>query len=166
MKRIDCNALSSADVKRARQELVSYKADVQLKFNQLMQALADKGVELARDNLKAYAMPYSTGELYDSIQGVFDAETGRGAIFTDCNHAAYVEFGTGVRGAQSPHPDAGAQGYAYDVNDHGESGWWYYKDGFWWTAGMPSRPFMWPVKEQLEQVLDDLAKQVFAGSGS
>lgn len=160
-KRITVNAFSIADVKRARQELAEYKRQVQEKFNLLMQALADKGVELAKQNLTAYPMPFSTGELENSIQGVFDPETGRGAIFTDCGYAVYVEFGTGIKGARASHPEAGDQGYAYDVNGHGLEGWWYYTDELHWTQGMPSRPFMWTTANQLRNMLNDMTKQVY-----
>lgn len=75
-------------------------------------------------------------------------------ITNNVDHALFVEFGTGVRGEQSPHP----RPWNYDVNGHGEQGWWYPTDNsdpnpikrygaggsVWaWTAGMPSRPFMY-----------------------
>lgn len=160
-KRITINAFSSSDVRRARAELIKYKSEVQQKFNKLMQALSDKGIELAKQNLTAYHMPYATGELESSIQGVYDPETGKGAIFSDCNHAVYFEFGTGIKGATSPHPDAGEQGYVYDTSGHGYGGWYYYTDDLYWTQGMPSRPFMWTTANQLRQMLDDMAKQIF-----
>ena len=51
----------------------------------------------------------------------------------------YHEYGTGVVGSQSPHvAEALASiGWKYDVNQHGEKGWFYPKeDGtFGWTKG-------------------------------
>lgn len=160
-KRITCNGLSLADVKRARQQVIDFKRDIQTKFNLLMQALADKGVELAKQNLTAYHMPYATGGLESSIQGVYDPDTGRGAIFSDSATAIYFEFGTGVKGQGAPHPAADESGYAYDINAHGLEGWWYYSDGFHWTQGMPSRPFMWNTANDLRNMLDDMARQIF-----
>ena len=35
----------------------------------------------------------------------------------------YLEFGTGIIGANKPHPEASKIGWKYDVNNHGEIGW-------------------------------------------
>lgn len=59
----------------------------------------------------------------------------------DSDHACYVEFGTGIVGADSPHPKP----WAYDINGHGEDGWQYLGDDgrLHWTMGSESRPFMY-----------------------
>ena len=85
-------------------------------------------------------------------------------IYTDCPWAAYVEFGTGVVGEKSPHPNKSMAGWKYDVNSHGEAGWYYFKDGEWhWTNGMISRPFMYETGQQLRNmgVISRIAKEVF-----
>lgn len=73
-------------------------------------------------------------------------------------YAMFVEYGTGVVGADNPHPNPARSGWVYDINSHGEEGWWYQtvegdpnptkyitSTGEWlaWTKGMPSRPFMY-----------------------
>lgn len=69
----------------------------------------------------------------------------------------YVEYGTGMVGSENSHPDAVAAGWRYDVNSHGDLGWWYpttandtnptkkeSSSGFVaWTQGVKSRPFMY-----------------------
>lgn len=35
----------------------------------------------------------------------------------------YLEFGTGIVGANKPHPEASKYGWKYDINKHGDSGW-------------------------------------------
>jgi len=76
-------------------------------------------------------------------------------------YAMYVEFGTGLVGANNPHPNPSFNGedWEYDVNEHGEKGWWYpttaddpnptkkysASEDMWFakTKGMPARPFMY-----------------------
>lgn len=78
----------------------------------------------------------------------------------------YVEFGTGIKGQQSPHGLMSSM--SYDAHGHGDAGWWYpttesdpnpYK---WtdpngvlraWTKGMPSRPFMYETMLWLQEKL-------------
>lgn len=74
------------------------------------------------------------------------------------DYAIYVEYGTGVVGRDSPHPDPSKFGWIYDINNRGEKGWWYPSSpndpnptaymndlGKWWawTKGQASRPFMY-----------------------
>lgn len=79
-----------------------------------------------------------TGELMSHFQKDYD--TGR--FFNDCFYASYVEFGTGIVGSGT-HPASG--GYQYDVNNHGEDGWYYFgKDGvIYWTKGMEAHRYMY-----------------------
>lgn len=37
----------------------------------------------------------------------------------------FFEYGTGIKGQSNPHPKAPQAGWIYDVNKHGEYGWWY-----------------------------------------
>lgn len=64
-------------------------------------------------------------------------------IMVQGDYAMFVEYGTGIIGRDESHPKP--DGWAYDVNEHGEAGWIYPKDDgtFGWTRGMPSRPFMY-----------------------
>lgn len=50
--------------------------------------------------------------------------------------AVYKEFGIGMIGGNNPSKLSGEVGYQYDVNNHGEKGWYYRKDGkTYWTRG-------------------------------
>lgn len=107
--------------------------DVALKAKELVEELVAYGVERAKFHIIT-ARPTAaveTWELYESIEGMYNATTGKGIIRSTSGHAFYVEFGTGVYGA--------------DVNAHGDEGWWYFdkKEGRKrWTKGEPPRPFM------------------------
>jgi hypothetical protein len=137
-----------------------YKVDVERKFNSLLRELTEHGAEIARTEVSAMGA-IDTGELESSISGVFDLNTGVGAIKADSWYAMYVEFGTGIVGANSPHPDA--QGWQYDVNGHGDKGWVYMgDDGNWhWTKGQKSRPFMYNAAKKLLDEASDIVKGAF-----
>lgn len=102
---------------------------------------------------------YDSGELYNSIHEVSNGNVGY--VIADAAHAAFVCFGTGVVGANNPHPEVAIAGWKYDVNSHGELGWWYIgKDGeAHWTKGMPSRPYMYNTAQQLRQMVIPAAKE-------
>lgn len=109
----------------------------------------------------------STGNLLSSIQ-VEQRGNGIWAIYTNCFYAQYVEYGTGLKGAGSPHPRGDglyAQDPGHYVQKYGQIGWIYKgKDGKRkFTAGMPSRPFMWDTRELLrkKETIQRIAREVF-----
>lgn len=152
--------LSAGSIAAGIRELHAYKAELKRKTELYVRRLVENGVEIAK--LKVVSLgAFDSGELASSLDGMMYAEGNKGCIFTDCGHAAYVEFGTGVVGAASPHP---TQGWSYDVNKHGEDGWWYWdaKQGrLRWTKGIPSRPFLYETARELERDAVALAREVF-----
>jgi hypothetical protein len=78
---------------------------------------------------------------------------------------AYIEFGTGVTGAGN-YPDAevlAEVNWSYDVNNHGEKGWYYYskRDGkLRHSRGMRGeRPVLETFRET-ERLVPQIVKQV------
>jgi len=69
-------------------------------------------------------------------------------------YALYVEFGTGIVGEENPHPNALQEGWEYDMNDHGENGWFYIgADGIrHWTKGMPARPYIYQTSLYVRRI--------------
>lgn len=72
---------------------------------------------------------------------------------------AYIEFGTGYEGQNSPYPDyevLGTVGWMYDINNHGERGWFYRskRDGtIRYSRGMrPEKPVFDTFVEMQRQV--------------
>lgn len=161
---ITVNILSQKSIDKAVQRLTEYTEEINDKCNQLAKILAQKGVETAKMKIAQFDAIY-TGELLASINYEKGAVIQNGSewiIYTDCLWAKFVEFGTGIVGKKNPHPDTGIIGWKYDVNEHGESGWFYYRDGEWhWTKGMPSRPFMYETSMELMKVITKTAKEVF-----
>ena len=90
------------------------------------------------------------------------------------DHAAFVEFGTGIVGKQSPYPYQLPEGVDWQYASgktirqlaDGRYGWFYpADDGKWYfTEGMPSRPFMYMTAIELCDIVSQTAKVVF-GSG-
>ena len=83
-------------------------------------------------------VPVDTGELKASGKVVITEgeATVSGKVIYDANHAAYVEFGTGIRGESS----AGAGQGPYDPN---------------WM-GMPAQPFLRPAYEEAKEPIREL----------
>lgn len=153
--------LNTRDINRAIREVEKYKKELKQKTLALIKALTDRGEEIAKAQVRQLDAFY-TGELEASIEGYFSPSWEVGIIKAGAWYAAYVEFGTGIVGEQSPHPDP--QGWQYDVNSHGEKGWWYFndRDQKWhWTKGFQSRPFMYNTVKELERECRKIALGVF-----
>lgn len=155
--------LSPKEIQSAIRQIEQYKLDLKRKCQLLVEALTEKGVEIAKFNVQNLGA-YYTGELEASIDGYYSPALGVGIIYAGSWYACYVEFGTGIRGMEGQHTKAGELGWVYDVNDHGENGWVYFNDRdgqYHWTDGMPSRPFMYDTVRQLDGICEEIAKVVF-----
>ena len=154
-------SLNEKDIDRAISELKQFKAEFLEKCNRLIEALTEYGEEVARIEVQLLDAVY-TGELMNSIDSYYSPTYNVGIIKAGAYYAAYVEFGTGVVGKSSPHPNP--QGWQYDVNNHGDEGWVYYDDEngtFRWTKGFKSRPFMYNTARDIEKNCGKIAQEVF-----
>ena len=97
-------SLNTKDIDRAIAELKQFKKEFLEKCDRLIEALTDYGVEVAQIQVAQLDAVY-TGELMNSIEGYYSPTHHVGIIKAGAYYAAYVEFGTGVVGKQSPHPD-------------------------------------------------------------
>ena len=154
--------LSTKEINRAIRDLKRYKRELNKKVSLLIETLTDYGVDVAKAQIRELGAWY-TGELESSITGYFSPTLGAGVIKAGSPYAVFVEFGTGIVGQTSPHPDP--KDWQYDINNHGEKGWWYFndRDQKWhWTKGIESRPFMYNTVQILERECMRIAKEVFA----
>lgn len=151
-------SLNGSDIDYALKATQEYKKKVKKYGEKLTKALTEQGVSLAQQNA-SYMNVYDSGELVNGIDSKYSG--GKGYIVSNAAHSAFCEFGTGIVGAMSPHPDP-IPGWEYDVNEHGESGWWYYDDKGkrHWTKGMPSRPYMYDTVRMLKDIAPKVAKEV------
>lgn len=165
-KKIVINPLDPDSIKAAIKELEKQKEHIHKCAEDLTRLLMNLGVEKARD-----LVPIDTGVAQASIIGYLDEAEGIGIIRAG-GYCKYIEFGTGVRGRDSPHPSAEYKAimqWAYNsgatifTTKDGREGWFYpADDGSWrFTEGMPSRPFMYETAQYLKREAQRLAKEAF-----
>ena len=156
----------------AIRRLNEYQKEVEAKTIELAQRLTDLGAEIVRIKIVEMGAYYS-GELLSGVSGYFSPTLNTGFVRVTSDHAAFVEFGTGVVGQANPHKNGeylskASWGYAtgskiFTTKD-GKTGWIYPTDdgGFRFTEGMPSRPFMYETAKELESRYKQIAREVFA----
>lgn len=163
VKRISIK-LSTDELERAIAEIKAYRAEIQDSVNALVGELVNEGVNVCKAEIVSLGA-VDTLDLLGSIEGIFDAKTGKGIIRASSGHAAYVEFGTGIVGESSPLPQRPSS-WVYDVNGHGRDGWWYMDEsrGYKrWTAGMQPRPFMYNTLLELSKIANERLKEKYNG---
>ena len=156
--------VSLGNIDDAISQLEDYEKKVQQNIKDFIKKLLDTGVEIAKATIFELDAVDTLG-LYGSVKDPILYKDGKGGvIFTDSPYAAFVEFGTGVRGATDKHPTPPA-GWKYDSNGHGEKGWYYYdnnQERVRFTQGMPSRPFMYSTAKEMERIATEIAREVFS----
>ena len=154
-------------IKNAIKQLKQYKKDFNLRVQQLLQKFADKGVEIARSKVVSYKIIHDNN-LSNSINGFISGNIG--FIRVDDENAVFFEFGTGPRGASSPHPLGGSY----------KSGGWYTKadgkpmdelygwqplgtdgDTYFYTEGQAAKPFMYETALELQRRFKEITAEVF-----
>ena len=172
-KKITINALSKSSIENAIKQLRAYQNDLTYKCQLLAEKLAENGVEIARVQIADLDAIF-TSELLSSIHAEYEGSTKGGSIWSvvaGTDHAMFVEFGTGIVGKQSHYPGELPDGVSWEYASgktirqlaDGRYGWFYKDDdGQWWfTEGMPSRPFMYYTSIQLRDIVVKTAKEVF-----
>lgn len=165
--------LSVNGIKDLRRQLKDYERNIlQSKLEKFVARLAEEGVEIAQGNIASLDAVF-TGELFNSIHTENGGSSKGSAIFfvvADSEHAAFVEFGTGQQGLENPYPYDLPDGVEWNYNSGktifqvspGEYGWFYPRDGKWYfTQGMPSRPFMYMANMEMYNRVKKIAKEVF-----
>lgn len=167
--------LSQKSVQDAISQIKAYQNDLTYKCQLLAEKLAEKGVEIARLQLADLDAIFTT-ELISSVHAEYKgSQKGGGiwAVVAGTDHAMFVEFGTGIVGKRSPYPGNLPEGVDWQYASgktirqlaDGRYGWFYQDDyGEWWfTEGMPSRPFMYYTSIQLRDIVVKTAREVFGG---
>ena len=118
----------------------------------------NKATALVHGQAKALA-PVDTGQLAGSIH-MQVKDTGaelQGRVYTNAEHAAYVEFGTGITGNGT---------YPYEVEGlnltYRDKGWAYYDEdkGEWfYTKGQEAQPYMYPALKENEKTITKLFRE-------
>lgn len=146
--RLDADYISSAI-----SEIRTYRKEIEDATRSLVEELVKEGYQICHTRILMWGA-LESGELLDSIEGIYDPVSGKGIIKTDCKHAAFVEFGTGVF----------VEGKA--KAKYGNAGWWYLdkKQGRKrWTKGMEPRPFMHETYVELMEKAQTMARLKYHG---
>ena len=168
-KKYKVDILSHASIERLKKELNNYQKELETKTYLLCNKLADIGVQVAQANVVSLDAVF-TGELFNSIKSELVSSNKYRTVFlvkATSSHAIYVEIGTGIVGAETPYPGllpvVYAQGKTIRQLADGRYGWFYERGGQWYfTEGMPSRPFMYLASVEIQERIIQIAKDVFA----
>ena len=169
---INVDVFDTKSIDAAIAQLRAYERKLESAEDIIVDELLNIGYKLVKENVLIMVHPL-TGEIASSIVMMKDGK-GSGMIVSTSEHAIYVEFGTGVKGEQNKHDLADEFGYKYDINNHGDSGWFYptipedpnptkfvTKDGQLkaWTAGQASHPFMYDSAQELRAYVADVVRR-------
>lgn len=148
-KTLTIDLTDSKSLANALNYFIGARQDVDVAAGEAIEALCAEGEKIAKS-----LVPVDSGELRDSITHETTSHDYRivGTITAGTKHAMFVEFGTGVVGAQHGYIGSltSAGGWEYDINGHGDSGWVYPKNGtFYHTRGQASKPFMYETAREI-----------------
>ena len=154
MRVIKVGSISSA----ARQ-LSDYASSLDARADALALSLAGTASGTAKSTC-----PQSSGTLARSIRVDYHGG-GRADVVAASEHAAFVEFGTGIGPASTRRQDASAMaesGYRVNASGKGEAGWLFpTADGWKLTHGQSGKGFMAAGAEEARDRLYRTARQVF-----
>lgn len=159
---------NAADVIR---QLREYRNSLNTRMDAIIRDLIAMGEIIARAEIVEMDAVF-TGELANSIDSFFDAQTHTGFIRCNADYGMFVEFGTGIVGSEQPYTGTAMAeigyryggGTTYVQTADGRVGWYFpAKDGKWYfTEGQPSRPFMWETAQLLKKQIIPIARSVFS----
>ena len=172
---------NTESIEKAIADLKKFQEQLDAKKMELIEKLAEKGAEIATQQIGELGA-IATGALQQSITYNVKVQDRTASVLAGegVDYAPYVEYGTGVVGAGSPHPgiasgesqppvmtyttDAG-ETHVYDKYDsqgHGDKGWTYFDRYENWhhTAGYKSRPFMYNTLRELEKIAPEKASEI------
>lgn len=171
--KIVVNVFSQKSIEDAIKGLQSYQDYLTYKCQLFAEKLAQRGVEIARVQVAELDAIFKR-DLIESIHSEYETSVRGGgiwAVVAGTDHAMFVEFGTGVIGKAQPYKGTLPEGVTWEYASgktirqlaDGRYGWFYKgKDGNWYfTEGMPSRPFMYNTANELRSIIVSTAKEVF-----
>lgn len=141
---------NKSSIRKAIREIKSYQRTIKNRVNTFLERVGELGINVANTYISAYSIPSDVLGQIVLEKGDVIASGGTIQIIVTNDEALFWEYGTGLRGEQSPHIDT--DGWQYNVNRH-KKGWiyqgdktqwsWDFKDtGLQFTKGMPAQPFM------------------------
>ena len=114
--------LSKKSIAEAIQKLEKYLESLSVGTNNGVKEATETLYRKVIDNCNEGNLGRFIGEVHQE----YDKSKNIGRVWTKDMVVIINEYGSGIRGSESPHPKA--NGWKYDVNNHGEKGWWYPTD--------------------------------------
>lgn len=167
MKKVIKVKLEPHSIANAIKEIEKHKADLERRVRLLLKRLTDEGVKIAKAKVVEHGIIHDTN-LTNSINGFVMGDTG--FIRVDDEYAVFFEFGTGPKGASSPHPLGGSyktEGWYTQADGKPMDelyGWKPLGDGenvYFFTEGQKAKPFMYETALQLRDEFPAILKEVF-----
>lgn len=175
MRKITINPLDTESINGAIKELEKIKESVHEAAVEIVKTLTELGTAKAKE-----LIPVDTGYAQASILGYVLDEGRIGVINASGEYCVYLEFGTGVKGQNSPHPDSdweteasrltGGKYTGYLSGKHifttkdGRVGWLYPGDDgkLHFTEGIDSQHYMYDTLLYLRSKVAEVAKEALA----
>lgn len=170
-------SINGRDIRRYINTLKEKRKNIDKDFDFFMRYMAQEAEDYCKSICPVGLVDHAGGHLVDSISATYNPATKRITVKAGSYWAIFVEYGTGVIGASSPHPEPGDWSYGSDPD-----GWWYpitadvYEqmlsmgmnvaknkngDCFAHTHGMESRPFMYKTRQYIKELIRKEAKEFF-----
>lgn len=177
-KRLKCNAFSVSSIEALQKELIAYRDSLDYKMEQIVSRLAEKGIEVAKDNVGNFGhhitFTYKIEQNSKGIKAIMIAKDSSRIISTwksygeiktaEVSPILMAEFGSGAK-AENPKDVAGVgqgtfpnQTHAFDAEGWywmDENDEWHHSDGY-----TPTHPMIRAYEEMEKQIIK-VAKEVF-----
>lgn len=145
--------LSPTSIQKAIRELRGYQKHIPEVLKSAEQSLAMSGRRYILDQMNYSNIGASMNVFHN------DAYT---SLYSNAWWAKYLEYGTGIVGKADPHPEPHKIGWIYDINEHGEEGWYYFQGGeTHWTQGRGARPFLYTTARYLAEIAPSVVRAEF-----
>ncbi len=156
-------SLSSLD------EIIKRYEDRKKDYSKIATRIADRLANEMLEDVKQATSPHGRKPYEDTklMPTALGGNVAIAGIINTTDKAYFNEFGTGIVGSQNPHitEELAKEGYKYDVNNHGETGWWYPTteddpnptkkevDNGWiaWTKGLPAQKAFYEALKKAEE---------------
>ncbi|MEG0366522.1 MAG: hypothetical protein RR585_06785 [Coprobacillus sp.] len=138
---------------------------MQRKMPQLEEEFKRRSLDYLEKRARYYIFKTTGGSswytLTHTLENSWIKDYSLGTLVNNCWYSAIVEFGSGISG-QGTHPQP--KDYQYDVNGHGEDGWYFFDEqgALHFTTGMQAHRYMFDAIQ--DYVIGNEYKKIFEKS--
>lgn len=170
MKTIITAELSQQSLEKAKKLLIKYQEAYYKGINNAVKY----ATEALHNKVLEYCYANGISNHTNEIHSKYDEKTGIGRVWTNDMVIILNEMGSGIVGSNNPHPNPNGpfKSWKYDVNEHGEKGWYYptttddpnpykyEKNGqlYGWTKGLPSRHMFYDALNDIINEIGDIVE--------